>query len=64
MAKAKESTTRTFVKTGPDGKQMTREVTGPASEVSALFDGYVEKPAAAKSASTTGTTGGTSRTSS
>lgn len=45
---------RTFVKKGPDGKTLTREVTGPASEVEAIYDGYKEKSAGGSKPHTTG----------
>lgn len=49
---------RTFVKTGPGGKTLTREVTGPQSEVQALFDGYHEQKAKSSSTSSASTAGG------
>ena len=54
MVKPKdEFPARTFVKTDRDGNELTRIVTRPDTEVAARFDGYVEKPAAKASASTT-----------
>jgi hypothetical protein len=45
MADAKEIKPRTFVKKGPNGERLTRTVTGPASEVDAKFDGFLEETA-------------------
>ncbi len=50
---AKESPVRIFVKKDAEGKELTREVTSPGSEVSALYDGFVEKKATTKSTGTT-----------
>lgn len=38
-----EQKTRIFVKKGPKGEDLSRNVTTPQSEVEALFDGFTEK---------------------
>lgn len=45
---------RMFVKKGPNGEKLTREVTTASSEVEATFDGYHEAPATRSSTSTGG----------
>lgn len=47
---------RIFTRKGPDGQTQTREVTGPSSEVEALFDGFHEQtPSKSASTSTSST---------
>lgn len=55
-----DSKPRIFTKKGPEGQTLNREVTGPSSEVEALFDGFREKPSSAKSSTTSSSGSGSS----
>lgn len=46
---------RTFVKKLDGGQTLTRQVTGPSSEVEATFDGFHEQPAKPSTSSTSST---------